>query len=105
SSEYNTACPSESIGKETDRFLASVSALIPAIYQVSPCRRAKTTYLPGYPSRNTVSSHVVGTSFMKSITKLVYSDKLFGVTPKFCTGVWFNTVVANLKISLVLRIV
>src|SRR5690606_18203464 len=47
SSEYKTACPSESIGKEPDRCLASVSALMPAIYQVSPCRRAKTTYLPG----------------------------------------------------------
>src|SRR5581483_1876449 len=41
---------------------ASAVPLMPAINQLSPCRRAKTTSCPGSPTRQRVSSHRAGAS-------------------------------------------
>src|SRR5574344_1848010 len=61
-------------------------------------------YLPGYPSTNFVSTHVVGTLFMKSSKIGFASVRLLGARAKFWIGFWKSMAVAIWKQSVVLLI-
>ena len=50
-----------------------------------------------------MSSHVVGTLFMKSIAHAGASVRLLGARAKCCTGLWNNTAVARANTSDVTR--
>ena len=102
-SSYTVTVLPANIGSESFSSFGSFMALMPATTHLSPYLLASTTYLPGYPSMNWVSSHAVGTVLSHSISMSGISVRLFGCMAIHCTDVWFVMALAISSISEVYR--